>query len=143
MTDQIDAKYTFAEYQEKAITDVFFKTSDLIDELLPNYEFHGPQTSYKKEKLKAISNLLFLTLGLNEEVGEVAGKLKKIIRNHDGEFTPEDMDALSKECGDVLWYLTALIKELGLNLDTVAFQNYIKLQTRKDNGTLIGSGDNR
>lgn len=141
MSDKIDARYTFAEYQEKAITDVFFKTSDLIDDLVPNPLY--PETVKQKDILKHVSNLLFLTLGLGEEVGELAGKLKKIIRNHNCVFTPEDIDALSKECGDVLWYLTALVKELGLNLDMVAVQNVNKLQKRKDNGTLIGSGDNR
>ena len=50
---------------------------------------------------------------------------------------------LSKEIGDVLWYLAALSQELGLELQDIAEQNIIKLQSRKDRGLLSGSGDNR
>ena len=49
----------------------------------------------------------------------------------------------SKEIGDVLWYLAALSQELGLELQDIAEQNILKLQSRKDRGLLSGSGDNR
>jgi len=160
MPDQIDARYTFAEYQEKAITDVHFTISELIDELVPyvpptlnDPAYHGnpefmnacfPNNLLPKaESLKHICNVLFLAVGLAEEAGEVAGKIKKIVRNNRGIFTEENIEPISKECGDVLWYLTALIKELGLNLDMIAYENYKKLQVRKENGTICSSGDNR
>ena len=143
MSDPIDVNYTFTEYQEKAITDVYFKTSDLINELVVSTNTFNPIIEFKKNKLKYVSNILFLTLGVNEEAGEIAGKIKKIIRNKDGDISDDDKKELSKECGDVLWYLTALIKELGLNLNEVAYENFKKLEARKTNGTICGSGDNR
>jgi len=84
--------------------------------------------------------LEYLSLGLLSEAGEVAGKIKKKIR--DGE--PFDFrEALEAELGDVLWYIALLSDRLGLNLSDVAFNNIIKLQNRKVKGTLRGSGDNR
>jgi NTP pyrophosphatase (non-canonical NTP hydrolase) len=82
----------------------------------------------------------YLTLGLLSEAGEVAGKIKKKIR--DGE--PADYrEQLSAELGDVFWYLAVLTDRLGLNLSDVAFENMSKLMKRKLKDTLKGSGDNR
>lgn len=84
--------------------------------------------------------LEYLTMGLCSEAGEVAGKVKKKIR--DGE--PADFkDQLSSELGDVFWYLAMLTDEAGLNLSDIAFNNLSKLERRKANDTLKGSGDNR
>lgn len=88
-------------------------------------------------------NLYYPALGLGGETGEVLNKIKKVMRDHDGTVTDEYCDILRKELGDVLWYVAALARELGLNLDDIAQANLEKLFSRKERGTLGGDGDNR
>lgn len=88
-------------------------------------------------------NFYYPTLGLAGESGEVAEKIKKLMRDHDGVLTPERRDALKKELGDVLWYVAALCSELGLQMGDVAEHNVAKLRDRKNRGAIQGSGDNR
>lgn len=88
-------------------------------------------------------NPLYPTLGLAGEAGEVAEKLKKIIRDDLGTVTEEKKAELKKELGDVLWYVAAIAKEFGLTLDEIAEANIEKLFSRKERGVLKGSGDNR
>ena len=87
--------------------------------------------------------LEYLCLGLASEAGEVAGKLKKIIRDNNSEITDESRFSLSSELGDVLWYISQLALELNIPLDVVAHENIIKLQSRMDRGKISGSGDVR
>ncbi len=87
--------------------------------------------------------LSYATLGLAGEAGEIANKVKKIIRDQDGELSQEVKTKLGKELGDVLWYVSALATELGVNLSSVASDNIDKLFSRKERGVLGGSGDNR
>lgn len=95
------------------------------------------------ENKSILVKLSYLGLGLPNEAGEVAGKLKKAIRDTDGEVTNETRTALLGELGDVLWYLSTLAHELGLTLDYVAATNIEKLTSRKERGVIQGSGDNR
>lgn len=85
----------------------------------------------------------YTTLGLVSEAGEVAGKVKKIIRDKGGVFDEATRKAIADEVGDVLWYVAALSRELGYGLDSIGAQNLNKLSDRKDRGVLGGSGDNR
>lgn len=87
--------------------------------------------------------ITYCTLGLNGEAGEVAEKLKKIIRDKDGVFSDEDRAAIKKELGDVQWYLSALAGELGFGLEDVAEGNIEKLYDRAARDVLHGSGDDR
>ena len=89
------------------------------------------------------SNLAYPALGLTGEAGEVADKVKKLIRDHNGSITPKLKHEMVKELGDVLWYLTALALELQVNLEDVAKSNIKKLSDRKSRGVLQGDGDNR
>jgi NTP pyrophosphatase (non-canonical NTP hydrolase) len=82
-------------------------------------------------------------MGLAGEVGEVMNKIKKVYRDKQGVFDKETKKDLSKELGDVLWYLAVLSQDLGQSLDTVAQNNLDKLASRKERGALSGSGDNR
>mgnify|MGYP000232881399 FL=1 len=82
--------------------------------------------------------ITYPALGLAGEAGEVANKVKKIIR--DGKL---DKAALKGEIGDCLWYIAALCRDLNIDLGDVAKANLEKLQDRKARGTLKGSGDNR
>ena len=88
-------------------------------------------------------NFVYLTLGLVGEAGEVAEKIKKILRDKNSVIDEETKKELAKELGDVLWYLSQLITELNLSLDEIASLNIDKLSSRKERGTLHGSGDNR
>lgn len=86
---------------------------------------------------------LYPFFGLASEAGEVIDKIKKIIRDNGGSMSHEDRLAITKELGDVLWYISACAYELSIPLSIVAQQNILKLQKRKQDNKLHGSGDNR
>ncbi len=88
-------------------------------------------------------NLLYPTLGLCGEAGEVAEKIKKMIRDDGGVLSDERRAALSKELGDVLWYLAQIATEADLQLDAIAEANIEKLTSRHRRNVLQGSGDDR
>lgn len=89
------------------------------------------------------NNFIYPTLGLAGEAGEVAEKVKKVLRDGNGEVSLEKKEEIKKELGDVLWYIANLSKELGLSLEDVAQGNLEKLRSRQERGELHGSGDNR
>jgi NTP pyrophosphatase (non-canonical NTP hydrolase) len=84
--------------------------------------------------------LAYLTLGLAGEAGEIANKAKKLIRDGDN---PAKRAEITKELGDVCWYIAVLAHELGVNLGKVMEDNIEKLADRQSRGMLGGSGDNR
>ena len=88
-------------------------------------------------------NLLYPTLGLCGEAGEVAEKVKKMLRDDAGVLSDERRAALAKELGDVLWYVAQVATEAGLDLGTVAADNLEKLLSRQRRAVLQGSGDDR
>ena len=87
--------------------------------------------------------VIYPTLGLTNEAGEVAGKIKKVFRDKDGIISDETREALKAELGDVLWYLAQVATELNLSLDEVAEHNIAKLLDRQARGKIRGDGDNR
>lgn len=89
------------------------------------------------------SNFVYPTLGLAGEAGEVAEKIKKVIRDKNSIVSEETKIEIAKELGDVLWYVTQIAAELGLSLDSIADSNIKKLYSRFDRGALGGDGDNR
>lgn len=92
---------------------------------------------------RAGNNFIYPTLGLSGEAGEVAEKVKKVIRDNDGVANEEIKKEIGKELGDVLWYVSQLAFELNLSLDEIAQKNIEKLYSRMDRGALKGNGDNR
>ena len=82
--------------------------------------------------------LYYLSLGLTSEAGEVAGKIKKRIR--DGKL---DIGNLAYELGDCFWYLARLCDAIGYEPEDILTININKLLKRKENNTLSGSGDAR
>jgi len=88
-------------------------------------------------------NFIYPTLGLCGESGEVAEKIKKIIRDDAGIVSEEKREMLKKELGDGLWYISNLASELKLDLNDIAEENIRKLKDRQARNVLKGSGDNR
>lgn len=82
--------------------------------------------------------LAYVALGLCGEAGEVAEKIKKLLR--DGNFNQEDV---LKELGDVEWYWVRMCEELGVMASDILIKNQQKLADRKFRGVISGSGDNR
>ena len=87
--------------------------------------------------------IVYPTLGLVNEAGEFAGKVKKIFRDKQGFISEADREQLKLELGDVLWYLAQLCTDLDLTLDQVAEANLAKLFSRLERGTIKGEGDQR
>ena len=113
------SKLTFEDYQDQAI-----------------------QTAIYPDRY-GMGGLTYAVLGLTNEAGEVAGKLKKILRDGNGELTEVARESLLAELGDVVWYLALVADELSEPLENVAQANLDKLNSRKERGVLGGSGDNR
>lgn len=87
--------------------------------------------------------ILYPALGLAGEAGEAADKVKKMIRDDNGEVSEERRHAIALEIGDVLWYCATLANDLGYSLEEIARMNYEKLKSRTERGKIGGSGDDR
>lgn len=111
----------FNEYQEKASEYDFF-------EVTPDLNSVG---------------FIEKVLGLTGEAGETADKIKKILRDKDGTATDEDKTEITKELGDVLWYLSNIARYFNVQLSDVAQKNLDKLENRRQRNKLHGTGDNR
>ena len=107
----------FKEYQEKA------KHTAIYPKLDPSW--------------------IYPLLGITGESGELSERLKKILRDENKNISKEELELLKKEIGDILWYISALSTELGLDLDDIAKENMEKLQSRKSRNQIHGHGDNR
>ena len=87
--------------------------------------------------------IIYPTLGLTGEAGEVANKVKKIIRDDGNKINEGLVQEISAEIGDCLWYISVLADDIGFKLSDIANSNLIKLENRKKKGTIHGSGDKR
>lgn len=90
-----------------------------------------------------IPDYIYTSMGLAGEVGEFVGKLSKIFRDKEGIISDSDLENLSAELGDCMYYLAATAKCLGLKLSDIAKYNQTKLVGRIKRGTISGDGDNR
>jgi NTP pyrophosphatase (non-canonical NTP hydrolase) len=107
---------------------------------LSTYQQRSRQTARYPD---AGSNPLYPTLGLCGEAGEVADKVKKVLRDRQGVFDAQVREDLGLELGDVLWYVAQLATELGLDLEQIAAANLSKLADRAARNVISGSGDRR
>lgn len=82
-------------------------------------------------------------LGLVGEAGETAEKIKKILRDKDGKASKQDRVLITKELGDILWYVASIARYLGIPLSEVAELNIKKLESRRQRDKLHGEGDER
>lgn len=87
--------------------------------------------------------LFHLLLGLCGEAGEIAEKMKKIVRDKQSDFDGIDTEDMKKELGDVLWHIAVLADYFDISLEDVATTNVAKLASRLERGVIGGSGDNR
>jgi NTP pyrophosphatase (non-canonical NTP hydrolase) len=87
--------------------------------------------------------IIYPTLGLTGEAGEVANKVKKIIRDGSDSKDERLVSEIKSEIGDCLWYIAVLASDFDIKLSDIASTNLEKLANRKKNGTIHGSGDNR
>lgn len=106
---------------------------------LNEYQQKALETAVYPQEYKVI----YPALGLTGEAGECSDKVKKVIRDNNGEFTVEKKVEIAKEIGDVLWYCATLANDIGFDLETIGQMNYNKLHSRQERGVLHGSGDNR
>ena len=109
---------TFDEYQQKALTTAILSGNETLD-------------------------IAHWALGITGEGGEIAEKVKKMIRDDNAQISDEKKQEIAKEIGDVLWYLAVLAHTLGVSFDELAHMNLEKLASRQSRGALSGSGDNR
>ena len=87
--------------------------------------------------------IIYPTLGLTGEAGEVANKVKKIIRDGSNFKDEKLVSEIKAEIGDCLWYIAVLASDFDIKLSDIASANLEKLEKRKEKGTIHGSGDNR
>lgn len=88
-------------------------------------------------------DLLLQVLGICGEAGEIAEKMKKIVRDKNGIINEEDKVLMAKELGDVLWYLARFAQSLDMTIEDVALMNMKKLESRVKRGVILGEGDER
>ena len=147
--------YEYLESYEETIAGTWDKRDKRSGKMIQRSEAEPPEyyeddwQQYQQEATKTALHVntdhpvVYPTLGLANEAGEVAGKIKKIFRDKKGKFTNEDLTDLKYERGDVLWYLSQVCTALDLDLGDVAEANLKKLLSRKARGKLQGDGDKR
>lgn len=130
----------FNDYQAAAVTTAT-PANSAADKIADFYVHPGHTPSM--EDMSAILRMHYGVLGMCSEAGEVAGKVKKIMR--DDLCCPDEARTaeLVSEIGDVLWYIAYICDVMGVEMGEVAERNLFKLRQRADKGTLQGSGDNR
>lgn len=105
--------------------------------------FNEYQTETTKTALyPGDQGLTYTALGLAGETGEYVDKVKKVLRG-DYVLDFEHKLRLALELGDVLWYLSRCAAEIGYDLQEIASLNLDKLASRRQRGTIKGSGDSR
>jgi NTP pyrophosphatase (non-canonical NTP hydrolase) len=108
--------------------------------LLDDYQ----ELAHKTAVYNYDDELVYSAMGLFSEAGEVANKVKKVLRG-DEKYQNEEWvkGVLKGELGGVLWYLAEVATNLGLSLSDIARDNIDELQARKMKGNLKGDGDHR
>ena len=87
--------------------------------------------------------IVYPTLGLTNEAGEVAGKVKKIFRDRGGVVSEDDRVALTLELGDVLGTSPSSAHNSESISMTRQRRTFASLKTGQTRGRLSGDGDYR
>jgi NTP pyrophosphatase (non-canonical NTP hydrolase) len=101
------------------------------------------ETFVEQTKDNMCNDILYLTVAMCGEAGEVADKVKKIYRDHEGIVDGVTEHEIAMEIGDVLWYLAALAIKLRVPLWSIAKCNIDKVNRRIAMDKLHGNGDYR
>lgn len=130
---------------EDEMDKLFGTQTDVPSPFLTLNGYQDAAMTTRTEQTYGSSAIVYPTLGLTGEAGEVADKVKKVLRGDNGtrEFDEEAREAIALELGDVLWYAAALAKDLGYDLEDIARMNLRKLQDRQSRQVIHGNGDNR
>ena len=110
---------------------------------LKAYERLTKRKVIKPKISKKVAYILYWQVGLSEEVGELCGKLKRLLRDKGGELTDAIREDIAYELGDILWNLTQIARLFGFSLERIMEMNIQKLDKRIQRGTIRGKGDKR
>ncbi|MCF7951171.1 MAG: nucleoside triphosphate pyrophosphohydrolase family protein [Spirochaetaceae bacterium] len=127
---EVEFDGTFNDYQEKSKKTALYM--EKVNELYPAIS----------EEAKEMIAIGYISSGLGE-VGEIQGKLKKLIRDKGGVWDANDSYEVMKELSDLMWYCARLADFFDFDLEAVAQMNLNKLYSRMERGKIRGSGDNR
>ena len=150
------ASFGMLTWNERLMSENMNRAADYLTDMQKEIDNMIDMDNYQTESLKTVvypagQGQVYTALGLANEAGEVAGVVKKIIRDDANlnmsltrhELARMNQEKIKAELGDVLWYLAAVAKEYNLKLSDVAQYNMDKLKDRAERGVLRGSGDNR
>ena len=90
-----------------------------------------------------ISPIQMCVLGMVEELGEIAGKLKRVHRDHEGRLFHDQVEKIKLESGDFFYYFTRFCKLVGYTMEEMMQANADKILDRMQRGVLQGEGDER
>lgn len=107
-----------------------------------NYQAYASETAVYPGKGNLLG-ILYCGLGAAGETGEVANKLKKMMRDNNCVLDDAFRAKIKAEMGGALWYFSQLAKEIGTTLGEIARDNVLELRGRRERGTIHGDGDNR
>ncbi len=122
----------------------FYLSNRCVKQKNKNMNFNEyQQKASTTAKYPSTMRLIYPTLGLAGESGEVCEKVKKLYRDDNGVISFQKLEELKRELGDVLWYVSAICTDLGINMQEVAELNISKLQSRLERNVIHGNGDDR
>jgi hypothetical protein len=135
-------EYTLNQFQEQCATTAIYgeKIYEFLKPIrdgLHKGAFIDIDAINRLDEVEKLLNVSYAVLGLAGEAGEVANKMKKVIR--DG----TTFEPLNKEVQGTNWYVQACLTELGVSANDAAVQLAETLQSRKERGVIQGNGDNR
>ena len=130
-------------YQDRALSTAIYGRQEVLHDVLRPMALAHEEKEFILNGMRSIMGLSYTAMGLAGEAGEVANKVKKILRGDvlDDQDMERRKEALKGELGGVLWYLAACAHELGFDLSDVARYNLDELQKRNAAGTIKGDGD--
>lgn len=89
------------------------------------------------------AGIIYTTIGLANEAGEVLGQVKKLMRDDNSILTDERKKKIIAETSDCMWYIARVCTELGITMEELMQINHDKLEDRLARNVIQGSGDNR
>ena len=118
---------------------------DYTGDIVEQFTWLGWENTYKQVTRDTAQypkerEMEYLMIGLANEVGELLGKYKKMVR---GDETKQTYDGWIGELGDIMWYFVRICGVLDVSLYEVMVQNTNKLMHRLKEGTIKGDGDDR